>query len=62
LGADEISWLIRWVLVNCEDFDCAREYLSDTLINSIGYITLAGTKRNEGVIITRDRFGVANEE
>lgn len=61
MGFDEISWLIRWTLEHCDDFDCARGYLNTTWINALGYITLAGTKENEGVIITRNLTGAANE-
>ncbi len=42
-GVDQISWLIRKTLENCEDYECAYKQFSKKTINSLGYITIAGT-------------------
>lgn len=42
-GYKEISWIIREALENCDDYDCAYDYLKNTEINALGYIILAGT-------------------
>jgi hypothetical protein len=57
----EQAWLIREVLANCEDYDCAYKSLSKTPIDSLGYYILAGTKGDEGVVFSRSNFGVAHE-
>jgi hypothetical protein len=59
-GTKEISWIIRDALTQCDDYTCAYDYLSETHIAALGYIILAGTKDNEGVIIARENKGVAN--
>ena len=59
-GYSEISWLIRETLTVCSDFDCAYYKLKDDPINALGYIILAGTKDDEGVIISRNRFDSAH--
>ena len=59
-GYDCISWVIRQSFEKCGDFECAKEYLSRTPIIAPGYITIAGIKENEGVVITRDRLNVAH--
>ena len=61
-GYSEISWVIRETLIECDSYDCAYKKLRSDQISALGYIILAGTKNDEGVIITRDRFGVANEK
>lgn len=60
-GFSQISWLVRETLENCNDFDCAHSKLSQTKINGLGYIILAGTNENEGVVMSRDRMATANE-
>jgi len=61
-GYKEISWVVRETLNKCEDYDCAYEHLKNTEINALGYIILAGTKENEGVVISRNRIGAAHED
>jgi hypothetical protein len=61
-GYKEISWLIRETFVKCDDYDCAYDHLRNTDINALGYIILAGTKDDEGVIISRLREGPAHED
>jgi len=60
LGFPEISWIIRDAFLECEDFACAESLLSYAYVISPSYLTLAGTKNNDGVVITRDRWGVAH--
>jgi hypothetical protein len=57
---NQASWLIRDTLEQCDDYDCAFEKLSTSKIIAPGYYILAGTKGNEGSIITRDRFAAPN--
>lgn len=59
-GYKPISWVIRDCLIQCDTFDCAKQLLSDTTIVAPGYITLAGTKGYEGVVISRDRMKPAH--
>jgi len=61
-GYKEISWIIREALENCDDYDCAYDYLKNTEINALGYIILAGTQDDEGVVISRNRKGAAHED
>jgi hypothetical protein len=61
-GYKEISWIVREALESCDDYDCAYNHLKTTEINALGYIILAGTKDDEGVIISRDRDGAAHED
>lgn len=61
-GYKEISWLIRETLTKCDAYDCAYNHLRSTDINALGYIILAGTKDEEGVIISRNREGPAHED
>jgi hypothetical protein len=61
-GLEEASWLTRNALETCDDFECARSLLKNTWTNSLVYFTLAGTKDDEGVIISRNLHDVAHEE
>lgn len=61
-GFNELSWVIRDVLINCESYSCALERFNTESISSVGYIILSGVKDNEGVIIIRNRFSVAHTE
>lgn len=61
-GYDELSWLIRDVLMTCDSYDCALARFSSETISSVGYIVLSGIKNNEGTIIIRNRFSVAHNE
>ena len=45
----------------CDDFKCAHPMLRDPAINALAYVILAGIKDDEGVIISRDLDGMANE-
>lgn len=46
----------------CDTYDCAYNSLSTTPIIAPAYFIIAGTKGNEGAVITRDRFYVAHLE
>lgn len=61
-GYYQVSWLVRETLEQCNNFTCAHTKLSTTKINSIAYIILAGTKENEGVVMTRHRTGTLHED
>jgi N-acylethanolamine-hydrolysing acid amidase len=61
-GYNEISWELRNVLDTCDSWECANKRLSSDNINALGYIILAGTKENEGVVISRNRFGPAHQD
>ena len=61
-GYNEISWEIRNVLDECDSWTCAHKRLSSDSINALGYIILAGIEKNEGVIISRNRFGAAHQD
>jgi hypothetical protein len=61
-GYKEISWIIREALESCDDYECAYNYLKNTEINALGYIILAGTQDDEGVVISRNRKGAAHED
>jgi hypothetical protein len=60
-GEKEISWLVRDTLEYCSDFNCAYNKTRSENIASLGHIILAGTKEYEGVVITRNRHGIDNE-
>lgn len=60
-GYLEASWLIRKTLVECESFDCAYKSFRENKITALAYLILAGTKDEEGVIISRSRTEVVNE-
>ena len=53
--------LIKDTLINCDDYACAYNKLRSEDIASLGYITLAGVKDNEGVVITRENFNTVHE-
>ena len=61
-GYSEISWKVREVLDQCDSYKCAEKRLTNETVNSIGYIILAGIEKNEGVVISRDRYGPAHLE
>mmetsp|Transcript_24680 Transcript_24680/g.38395 ORF Transcript_24680/g.38395 Transcript_24680/m.38395 type:complete len:137 (-) Transcript_24680:458-868(-) len=61
-GQKEQSWIIRDALEKCDDYDCAYDMLRNKPFNALGYIILAGTKDDEGVVISRKRFGPAHED
>ena len=44
----------------CNDYECAVNMLSNTTTCNGGYFIVAGTKLNEGVVISKSRFNVAN--
>ena len=61
-GFDEVSWLIRHVLETCDTYDCAYQAFKNDKINALSYIILAGTKKDEGVVISRDRLSTIHED
>mmetsp|Transcript_3172 Transcript_3172/g.2126 ORF Transcript_3172/g.2126 Transcript_3172/m.2126 type:complete len:103 (+) Transcript_3172:523-831(+) len=61
-GSNEVSWLLRDVLETCNDFECALNNLITTPIITPAYLITAGTKANEGAVISRDRNGAAHVE
>ncbi len=50
-----MSMLSRQVMIECHDYKCAKEMLSQSKLIAGGYFILAGVNKEEGVIITRDR-------
>lgn len=48
-----VSFFIREVLENQKTYEDAVETLSKTHLFSPSYIIVAGTKKNEGVVISR---------
>lgn len=60
MGYTQTGWSIRDTLAQCHNYDCAVSKLSTQRHIAPSYIIIAGTKGNEGAIITRDRFSVAN--
>ena len=61
-GFYQNSWQIRQALISCDNFDCAHRILAFEPMPSMGYNTLAGVKDDEGVVISRDRFGPAHQD
>jgi hypothetical protein len=59
-GYNQVAWTIRETLTNCTDYACALEKLQTDHMVAPAYFILAGTKNNEGAIISRDRFGTAH--
>ena len=59
-GQDEISWITRQALTNCNNFECALNHFVSAPIIATGYLTMAGIKPYEGAIISRDKFGAAH--
>ena len=62
LGKRSHTWLMREVLEQCDDYQCALRNLGYTPICSLVYYVLAGTEENQGASIARDRDGPANFE
>jgi len=54
--------MIRDVLTNCADFECALNNLMTTPIINLSYVIVAGVGNYEGAAISRDRFGSAHVE
>ena len=61
-GYQEISWLIRKTFEHCDNYDCAYKNLRSQPINALGYIILAGTEDDQGVVLTRAHIKTAHEE
>jgi len=61
-GFAEQSWLMREALETCAHYDCAHKMLRDVPINGFGYLIVAGTEGDQGVVLSRDRFGAAHED
>lgn len=59
-GYQQNTKLIRDTLAECKDYDCAFKRLRDTPVIAPSYFIVAGLGPNEGAVITRDRFSVAN--
>ncbi|CAO4368341.1 unnamed protein product [Caenorhabditis nigoni] len=55
-----VSFFIRDVLEHQESYADAVDALSNTHLFSPSYIIVAGTKKNEGVVISRNRWSAAN--
>uniref|UniRef100_A0A1I7U8V1 Ceramidase n=1 Tax=Caenorhabditis tropicalis TaxID=1561998 RepID=A0A1I7U8V1_9PELO len=55
-----VSFFIRDVLENQKTYEEAVNSLSNTHLFSPSYIIVAGTKKNEGVVISRNRWSAAN--
>ncbi|CDW76110.1 UNKNOWN [Stylonychia lemnae] len=59
-GYKQSGWTIREALESCEDYACAVLKVSTDHHIAPSYMIVSGLKNNEGTIITRDRFSVAN--
>jgi hypothetical protein len=59
-GYKQNTKLIRDTLETCQNFDCAFKALSEEYVIAPSYFIVAGLKNNEGAVITRDRFTIAN--
>jgi N-acylethanolamine-hydrolysing acid amidase len=60
MSYNQACWSIRDTLYACSNFTCAVDRLTHETHIAPSYIIIAGTQANEGVVITRDRFGPAN--
>lgn len=49
-------------MTNCDNFECAIAYFATAPIIAPGYLTVAGVKKYEGAVISRDKFGAAHIE
>jgi hypothetical protein len=47
-------------MLECHDFKCAKQKLAGKKLIAGGYYIVAGTGREEGFIMTRDRTGVVD--
>lgn len=52
--------LLRDTLEQCDTYECAVNKIANETIVTMGYFIVAGTKGNEGVVISKDRIGFAN--
>lgn len=59
-GYSQNMKVIRDTFQTCSTYDCAFNKLSTTPQIAPSYYAIAGTQKNEGAIITRDRFGAAH--
>jgi len=59
-GTRVSAFLIRDTLQNIGNFSAAVNVLVNTPLVAPSYLTIGGTKQNEGVVITRDRLDAAN--
>jgi len=59
-GYQQNTKLIRDILGECKNYDCAYARLHDTAVIAPSYFIIAGINPNEGAVITRDRFSVAH--
>lgn len=59
-GYQEISWINRQVLAQCDDFDCAYDMVSSKPSTSKAYIILGGVRGHEGVVMARDNLGISH--
>uniref|UniRef100_A0A8D0BIP6 N-acylethanolamine-hydrolyzing acid amidase n=1 Tax=Salvator merianae TaxID=96440 RepID=A0A8D0BIP6_SALMN len=55
-----VSWLVRTVLTEAEDFESAAFTLSKTPLIADVYYIIGGTRPGEGAVITRKRSGPAD--
>jgi hypothetical protein len=62
MGFTEISWACREALRECDSFDCAERFMSTQKVNSDSYVIIAGTKGNQGVVLTRSRYQVLHKD
>lgn len=52
--------MIRDCLDNCDTYECAIRYISETNTGTPAHFIVAGIKGNEGAVISKNRFSVAN--
>lgn len=50
-----IGWLVRETMAKCNDYKTAFDKLCRDELTDKAYITIIGTKDNEGAVITRNK-------
>jgi len=60
MGNPEIGIATRDAIEACPDFDCMQETWSATQTAVPMYLILAGTKDNQGVVVSKSEKGIAN--
>jgi len=56
MGGQNVAMTVRQVLTECQTFDCAATKFSEQRLVAPAYITLAGTKAGEGLLLQRGRM------
>ena len=59
-GANQVFWIVREAFEKCDDYSCAAKKLTTQTTIAPVYFIMAGVNPYEGMVLTRDRFKVAN--